>query len=407
MMRKWEERRLKTFLTETKETVGDKSADYTLLSLTKAGVIIRDMNAGGKFPSDFGTYKIVTSGQIIFCLFDVDETPRTVGLSKHNGMITGAYDIFQINDIEPKFLEYYFLAVDDVKGLRPLYTGLRKVINKDTFLQYKIPLPPRAEQEQIVYFLDWKVSGINKLIKAKKRQIDLLQELLKATISDLVSKEGENVLLKRAVRKVDRPYSNADEVLICSNRGKVFFRGDQKLGVLSDRDDIFQGVNPDDLLIHGMDTWHGAIAISNDRGKCTRVVHVCESENDKRFIAYFLRMLAFKKLYKAISNGVRQNTSDFRSWSKCGEIEIKLPCLEKQKEIADYLDKHTILTEKVITRLNAEITLLHEYRTRLIFDVVTGKLDVRDVVVPDYEAVEEAADDKIDEVSEETEGDDE
>ena len=164
-MREWETRRLKTFLTETKEIVGEKSSDYTLLSLTKSGVIVRDMSAGGKFPSDFRTYKIVSSGQIIFCLFDVDETPRTVGLSKHNGMITGAYNIFNITNINPKFLEYYFLAIDDVKGLKPLYTGLRKVINKDIFLQLKILFPPRDEQDQIVRYLDWKVSGINKYVK--------------------------------------------------------------------------------------------------------------------------------------------------------------------------------------------------------------------------------------------------
>ena len=80
--------------------VGGECRKYPLLSLTKGGVILRDVESGkGKFPKDFESYKIVKPGNIIFCLFDVDETPRTVGLSKYEGMITGAYDIFQIKNI--------------------------------------------------------------------------------------------------------------------------------------------------------------------------------------------------------------------------------------------------------------------------------------------------------------------
>lgn len=87
----WEIRRNKNVFTEMKEEVGEHSSEYTLLSLTLNGIIPRDMDAGGKFPSDFGKYKVVKKGYMAFCLFDVDETPRTVGLSNFDGMLTGAY----------------------------------------------------------------------------------------------------------------------------------------------------------------------------------------------------------------------------------------------------------------------------------------------------------------------------
>ena len=75
----WEMERNKNFLTIKDETVGNKDKDYKLLSLTKKGIIERDMeNPKGKFPSSFETYKIVEKNDIIFCLFDIDETPRTV-----------------------------------------------------------------------------------------------------------------------------------------------------------------------------------------------------------------------------------------------------------------------------------------------------------------------------------------
>ena len=76
----WEIRRNKNVFTEMKEEVGEHSSEYTLLSLTLNGIIPRDMDAGGKFPSDFGKYKVVKKGYMAFCLFDVDETPRTVGI---------------------------------------------------------------------------------------------------------------------------------------------------------------------------------------------------------------------------------------------------------------------------------------------------------------------------------------
>lgn len=119
---------------------------------------------------------MVEPGNLIFCLFDIDETPRIVGLSPLNGMITGAYDVFQPVNINGKYLYYYYLSIDNVKGLKPLYTGLRKVINIQTFLGTKLPVPPKEEQNQIVRFLDWKLSKINKLIRAKKKQIALLNE---------------------------------------------------------------------------------------------------------------------------------------------------------------------------------------------------------------------------------------
>ena len=146
----WEIRRNKNVFTEMKEEVGEHSSEYTLLSLTLNGIIPRDMDAGGKFPSDFGKYKVVKKGYMAFCLFDVDETPRTVGLSNFDGMLTGAYTIMNVSNINPRYILYYYLALDNGKLLKPLYTGLRKTINVNTFQSTKIPVPPRTEQDQIV-----------------------------------------------------------------------------------------------------------------------------------------------------------------------------------------------------------------------------------------------------------------
>ncbi len=117
----------RAILRRRKALVGDRHSEYELLSLTKAGVIVRDVSTGrGKFSADMGTSQEVRVGDLIFCLFDVPETPRTVGLSKHNGMITGAYTVFECRDSRlARFLEAFYVAMDDRKLLSPLYSGLR------------------------------------------------------------------------------------------------------------------------------------------------------------------------------------------------------------------------------------------------------------------------------------------
>ena len=125
----WELARNKNIFQEVKETVGDDANSYPLLSLTTRGIILRDVDSGkGKFPKDFNTYKVVCPGDIVFCLFDIDETPRTVGLSTYNGMLTGAYTIFHVRNINPRYAYYYYLAIDNAKAMRPLYSGLRKTM---------------------------------------------------------------------------------------------------------------------------------------------------------------------------------------------------------------------------------------------------------------------------------------
>ena len=412
----WELLRNKNIFQETKEIVGDKADLYPLLSLTTKGIILRDTaSSKGKFPKDFNTYKIVRQGDMAFCLFDIDETPRTVGLSDYDGMLTGAYTIFHVKNVNSGYVYYYYLSLDNVKVLRSLYSGLRKTINTGTFLGTKLPVPPREEQDQIVRFLDWKVSGINKLINIRTRQIAELEKYKETAISYYVTHglkktemcpteiywlhevpiDWNETKLKFLLKKHKREVPEAAELLICSNSGDVKKRGDSKLGLVASSKDIYQGVLKGDLLIHGMDTWHGAIAISDYDGMCTPVVHVCTCNQSKRFVAYYLKMMAYTKVYKAISNGVRQNTSDFRSWDNVANLLIAFPDFKEQERIADHIDKIVHAIDNIGANYRKQIEQLHKFKTRLISDVVTGKIDVRDVKIPEFNMVEEDIEDEV------------
>lgn len=325
----------------------------------------------------------------------------------YQGIISPAYTILRNRTPEySQYFKYLFKSVSFVKLLTLCVTGIREGQNIDyqTLKQFFIPVPPCEEQDHIVRYLDWQISKNNKLIHGYQRQIKLLEERKKSLITYMVTHDRHSderkssdiywltdipsnwrvTRLKHILQKQHRPVPENAELLICSNHGYVTPRGDNKLGLVAENDDIYQGVKKGDLLIHGMDTWHGAIAISDYDGMCTPVVHVCTSTESHRFICYYLRMMAFTKVFKAISNGVRQNTSDFRSWDKAGALLIALPSIKEQEAISDILDSSLSRIDVGIEELKKQIEIMKEYRTRLISDVVTGQMDVRSIEIPDY-----------------------
>lgn len=172
-----------------KETVGKQSSEYDLLSLTVRGVIKRDMeNPEGKFPAEFDTYQQVSPGDFVFCHFDVEETPRTVGFSEHAGMITGAYTVYSPSqNYDPRYILHFHIFADTDKKFRSLYKGLRNTIGKDVFGAFKIPLPPRSEHEAIVLHIDQASRQIDDAIKIKQAQISAFGEYKATLINSAVT----------------------------------------------------------------------------------------------------------------------------------------------------------------------------------------------------------------------------
>ena len=186
----WKIVRNKSFLSLTGEKVGKKASEYVLLSLTTKGVIVRDIESGkGKFPKDFDTYQIVKPNELVFCLFDIDETPRTVGLVETEGMLTGAYTAFKVYTelAIPEYIYNYYLCVDNIKALKPYYSGLRKTVRADKFQQIYMPLPPLDEQQAIVAYIEKKCEKIDKLVSELQSEIDYLKEYKQRLIADCVT----------------------------------------------------------------------------------------------------------------------------------------------------------------------------------------------------------------------------
>ena len=426
----WELVRNKNIFEETKDVVGDDIDAYPLLSLTTKGIILHDVASGkGKFPKDFNTYKIVKPGDMAFCLFDIDETPRTVGLSQYNGMLTGAYTIFHVANINPHYAYYYYLLLDNVKAMRPLYSGLRKTINAGTFLSCKLPLPPRPEQDQIVRFWDWKVSSINRLISIKRKQIALLHERQRVYISHIVTHGlHNNVSTKNSgvewIGDIPEHWQTMRCKYLLSERDERSQEGQeqhlsmsQKYGLVPDSQlderrmlsESYAGGKlcyKDDLVLNRLKAHLGVFALSPQSGVISPDYTVLIPNRERVLPTFAETVLKSDRCrgelrirVRGIIEGFwRLYTDDFNT------IVLPVPPIEEQAEIMEYIIEFRDKTKKYEDNLTQEISTLQEFKPRLISDMVIGKIDVRGIEIPECEFVEETVDTENDESMEGMEG---
>jgi len=404
----WDLLRNKIFITEHDNVVGQDAYKYTLLSLTKQGVIQRDIESGkGKFPKEFDNYKIVESGNIIFCLFDVDETPRTVGLSSIDGMITGAYNVFSIKGINSQFYYYYFLAVDEAKALRPLYSGLRKVVKTERFAGLRIPVPPKEEQRQIVAYLDYKSNKINERICQREKELQTLSELKQAEIAAVVTRGlNPNVPMKESgiewlgkipahweVRKIknclqersEKGYPN--EPILCATQSRGVIPQDMydnRVVVVNKDFDKLKLVKSGDFVI-SLRSFQGGIEYAYYQGIISAAYTIL-TPKDKRNSEYFKHLFKshdFIQLLQTCVTGIREGQNI--NYAMLAKHFIPIPPIEEQQKIVLYIKNRLYVIDEYIAKLKAEINYLQEYKQRLISDVVTGKVDVRGVEIPNEE----------------------
>lgn len=163
-----------------------------ILSLTMYGVIVRDLDAGGKMPSSFDGYQYIKKGNLLMCLFDIDVTPRCIGIIKQNGITSPAYSQFKMKKIaNARFYYYYYLMLDYTKELLHLAKNLRHSLTEDQLGAIKQLVPPLAEQQEIADYLDNKCAEIEQIIADKKSQIETLDGYKKSLIYEYVTGKKE------------------------------------------------------------------------------------------------------------------------------------------------------------------------------------------------------------------------
>lgn len=193
----------------TKKHLNTDHVERNILSLTLNGVVRNNGDKPiGLSPADYSTYQIFEKDNLVFKLIDLNNISTSrVGLVPERGIMSSAY-IRLISRIKLN-IKYFYLQYYDL-WLRNIFNGLgagvRQTLGAKELLEIEIAVPPREEQDQIVRFLEWKVSRINKLINIKRREIEELENLKTRYISDVVTGKID-------VRGIDIPdYEFTEEV---------------------------------------------------------------------------------------------------------------------------------------------------------------------------------------------------
>lgn len=190
--KKWEITKFKYIMKKEKKLCKNYTNE-DVLSLTKSGVIVRDLeNPSGKMPATFDGYQYVRKGELLLCLFDIDVTPRCVGIVKNNGITSPAYSRYQLKKRNSlRYYNYFLTSLDDRKTLLSFTKSLRNTLTDEAFGAIKTISPPFVEQEQMADYLDEKMFHIDSLIKNKEKMIRQLEEYKNSLIYDYVTGKRE------------------------------------------------------------------------------------------------------------------------------------------------------------------------------------------------------------------------
>jgi len=184
----WEITKHKYIMTKVKEICAHYEGQ-DILSLTRQGVVVRDIESGkGKMPASFDGYQFLEKGDLLFCLFDIDVTPRCVGVVENNGLTSSAYSRFRLDDkISVYYYYYLFLSMDEDKVLLHLAKNLRHSLTEDDFGIIETILPSYEEQLRIADYLGKVTKSIDEIVQLKQKQIENINKQRQTLIYDYVT----------------------------------------------------------------------------------------------------------------------------------------------------------------------------------------------------------------------------
>ena len=254
---------------------------------------------------------------------------------------------------------------------------------REKFGALRVAIPPLSEQAAIVRFLDHADRRIRRYIRAKQKLISLLTEQRKAATQEAIQSRSVSIHRLEVVadlieRPIDRVATNRYTPIGLYNRGRGIFKKEPLSGgELGDSD--FFWIEEGDLVLSGQFAWEGAIALAGDtESGCVAshrypILRGRQDVLDTGFLLAFFQTDWGQLLLDHHSRGAAGRNRPLNARTLLKE-KIPLPPRHNQLTIVEMLQR------EMLVRQQAEYLgrLLNEYHTRLIADVVTGKLDVRE-----------------------------
>lgn len=405
----WDIQKIGTLFAQRKEKVSDK--DFAPISVTKNGILPQLAKAAKTDDGD--NRKKVCVGD--FVINSRSDRKGSCGVSDLEGSVSLINIVLQPRDqLSGRYAHYllrnHLFSEEYYRNGRGIVADLwtTRYSEMKTIL---LPVPPRAEQDQIVHYLDWQVSKINRLIAAKRKQIEVLKEHRTAKINNAVTKglnadalrakSGYNWLpcipsnwkpvpAKALFRSVSEFRHDSDPMLAATQKYGLIKQSEymrlegRRIVLANDNLDKWLHTEPNDFII-SLRSFQGGLEMCNKPGCVTWHYVVLRPQRDvyPSFYKWFFKSAAYIGALQKTSDFIRDG-QDLR-FSNFVKVGLFIIPMDEQKEIADYLDREVPKYDALIANLEKQITQITECRTHLISDVVTGQVDVRGIEIPEFE----------------------
>lgn len=404
----WELTRISSVLTEVKDL--NISLRFSHPSQFKFGDIILKPDVNIEDVSSLSKCIIFRKDDILIngLNLNYDFVTQRIARANYTGIITSAYIAVRVrNNLSSKYVTYLFKALDSRKVFNGLGTGIRLTLTYKELKKYYILLPSEEEQRQIVAYLDYKSNKINERICQREKELQTLSELKQAEIAAVVTRGLDpNVPMKESgiewlgkipahweVRKIknclqersEKGYPN--EPILCATQSRGVIPQDMydnRVVVVNKDFDKLKLVKCGDFVI-SLRSFQGGIEYAYYQGIISAAYTIL-TPKDKRNSEYFKHLFKshdFIQLLQTCVTGIREGQNI--NYAMLAKHFIPIPPIEEQQKIVLYIKNRLYVIDEYIAKLKTEINYLQEYKQRLISDVVTGKVDVRGVEIPNEE----------------------
>ncbi|MCG8330157.1 MAG: restriction endonuclease subunit S [Chitinophagales bacterium] len=366
--------------------------------------------------SDLSKYKLVSIGDLV--INKMKAWQGSVGISKYEGIISPAYIICKVNpEIDSEYLNYLLRSNIYKHQYGKLSYGVRTNqwdIRYDDFKKLPVLIPSKPEQTSIANFLDYKLEKINRFISKKKQLIELLQEQKAAIINQAVTKGlNPNVKMKDSgvewlgeipenwevkklkyvancfpsnVDKHSRP--NEKRVRLC-NYTDVYYNDfildDMDLMIATASDDQIEKctlLKGDVIITKDSETADDIAVPAYVKEDLTNVVcgyHLSVLRAKHKIIGeYLFRVLMANSINPQFEVNAKGVTRVGLGTYPLNNAKVPIPPHREQVNIVNLINEESKKVSTTISLIEKEITLAQEYKTSLIAEAVTGKIDVRD-----------------------------
>ena len=361
-------------------------------------------------------YQGIRKGDLVIHVMDA--FAGSIGVSDSDGKGTPVYSVCQAKGNSNN--QYYALLLREMARsgyIQSLYRGIRERSSDfrfEVFAAQFYPVPPREEQNQIVRFLDWKVSNINKLINIKKKEIKAIDALKRSMVSHAITRGlTTDAPMKDSgvkwlgdipahwkitkLRQILHPVSEKNHpdfpLLSVVREQGVILRNieDKEANHNFIPDDLsgYKVVRKGQFAMNKMKAWQGSYGVSDYTGIVSPAYFIFDiAFENLEYFHYAIRSKVYVNFFAQASDGIRVGQWDLQM-DKMKEIPFIVPPADEQIAIVKYIKQALPQYDAAIEKLTEEVAVLEEYKNKVIADAVTGKIDVRGIEIPEYEFVDE------------------